>query len=65
MSSEEKMTLSERWKYLRLMKDRYDQADRKGKGVLLDETERVTGLHRKSLIRRLSGPLTRRSRRRQ
>ncbi len=65
MSTEEKMTLSERWKYLRLMKDRYDKADRKGKGALLDEMEKVTGLHRKSLIRRLNGPLTRKPRRRQ
>jgi hypothetical protein len=56
------MTIDERWKYLRQMKTRYVSADRKGRGRLLDEMESVTGLHRKSLIRRLNRSLTRRPR---
>ena len=52
MSNEEEMTIDERWKYLRKMKKRYVEADRKEQGRLLDEMEAVTGMHRKSLIRR-------------
>ena len=59
------MTIDERYKYLRKMKTRYREADRKERGRLLDEMEAVTGLHRKSLIRLLKGPLTRRPRARQ
>jgi hypothetical protein len=62
MTTEEKMTLDEVYKYLRLMKPRYLQADRAGKSALLDEMEMVTGRHRKSLIRRLGGSVQRRSR---
>jgi hypothetical protein len=62
MTTEEKMTLDEVYKYLRLMKPRYLQADRAGKSALLDEMETVTGRHRKSLIRRLGGSVQRRSR---
>jgi IS30 family transposase len=65
MTTEEKMTIDERWKYLRMMKKRYDRADRAERGRLLDEMEAVTGLHRKSLIRRLHGSLERQPRRRQ
>lgn len=49
MLKEEQMTINERRKYLRLIK----------RGCLLDEMEAVTGLHRKSLIRLLSGSLER------
>ena len=59
------MTIDERWKYLRLMKKRYQLASRDEKNQLLDEAESVTGLHRKSLIRCLSGDLKRKTRRRQ
>jgi len=65
MTTEEKMTIDERWKYLRTMRKRYRGADRRVKGQLLDEMEAVTGLHRKSLIRLMNGNLTRRPRRRQ
>ena len=55
---EEKMTIDERFKYLRLMKDRYVVADRCTKSRLLDEMVSVTGLERKHLIHRMhqTGP---------
>ena len=65
MSTEDKMTIDERLKYLRKMQERYLKADRKGRGRLLDEMETVTGLHRKSLIRLMKSNLTRQPRRRQ
>jgi hypothetical protein len=65
MSTEEQMTIDERYKYLCCMSKRYRQAGRKQRGHLLDEMQAVTGLHRKSLIRRINGSLTRRPRRRQ
>jgi len=46
MSTEDKMNIDERRKYLRRMKRRYVQADRKERGRLLDEMEAVTELHR-------------------
>ena len=52
----EKMEVGERFKYLRMMKERYHQADRGGKSLLLDEMERMTGLQRKHLIARMNGP---------
>jgi len=57
MSTEGKMTVDERRKYLRRMKQRHLQADRREKGRLLDEMQIVTELHRKSLIRLLKGTL--------
>ena len=65
MSNEEKMTIDERRKYLRKMKKRYVQADRRERGRLLDEMEAVTELHRKSLIRLMNGSLGRQPRQRQ
>ena len=65
MTTEEKMTIDERRKYLRTMKSRYRKADRKTKGQLLDEMETVTSLHRKSLIRLMNGDLIRKPRRRE
>jgi hypothetical protein len=59
MSTEEKMTINERWKYLRTMQRRYTGADRKTKGQLLDEMEAVIGLHRKSLVRLMRSSLER------
>jgi hypothetical protein len=59
------MNINERYKYLRLMQPRYRAAGRTEQGRLLAEMEKVTGLHRKSLIRLLHGPLERRPRRRQ
>ena len=63
---DEQMTIDERRKYLKRMRARYQQADRLGRGVLLDEMEAVTNLHRKSLLR-LLGPagLDRKPRQRQ
>ena len=65
MTTEEKMTVDERRKYLRRMKPRYDRATRKKRGHLLDKTEAVTGMHRKHITRLLNGSLERRSRKRQ
>jgi hypothetical protein len=65
MSTDDKMTIDERRKYLRRMKKRYAQADRKEQGRLLDEMEAVTELHRKSLIRLMKGSLARKPRRKQ
>lgn len=65
MPDEEKMTLDERWKYLRRMRKRYLKASRWERGRLLDEMEAVTSLHRKSLIRLMWGSLERKPRQRQ
>jgi hypothetical protein len=65
MTTDDKMTIDERLKYLRQMKKRYVDADRKQRGQLLDEMEKVTELHRKSLIRLLNGSLARQHRRKQ
>ncbi|MGC9393293.1 MAG: hypothetical protein ACP5J4_00400 [Anaerolineae bacterium] len=53
------MSIDERYQYLSRMQSRYQQADRKTKQQLLDEMEAYTGLHRKSLIRRLRGTVQR------
>jgi len=51
MTTEEKMNIDERYKYLRIQHTRYQQAaTRQEKQVLLNEMEEVTGLHRKYLI---------------
>jgi hypothetical protein len=65
MSTQDKMTIDERRKYLRTMKKRYVKAGRKGRAQFLDEMEAVTGLHRKSLIRLMNGSLERKPRRKQ
>jgi hypothetical protein len=65
MTTEDRMTIDECYKYLRKMKTRYLEADRRERGRLLDEMEAVTGKHRKSLIRLMKGPLTRQPRARQ
>lgn len=59
MSNEDQMTIDERRKYLRTMKKRYAQAERRMKGQLLDEMETVTGLDRKTLIRLMHSNLAR------
>src|SRR4030042_6394193 len=59
MSTEEKMTIDERRKYLRKMQARYRQAGRKERGHLLDEMEAITELHRNSLLRLMQGRLER------
>jgi len=51
MTTEEKMNIDERYKYLRIQHGRYAVATtRQGKRELLDEMEEVTGLQRKYLI---------------
>ena len=65
MPEKEKMTIDERWKYLRIIRERYREADRKGRAEMLNEMEQMTGMHRKSVIRRLNGHLSRKKRRRQ
>ena len=54
--AEDEMTIDERRKYLRRVRERYWAADRAGRGELLTEMEAVTGLHRKSLIRLAPAP---------
>ncbi len=51
MPSEDQMTVSERRKYLKVMKARYLAAKREERSQLLSEMQQVTGLHRKSLTR--------------
>lgn len=65
MATKERMTIDERYKYLRLMQERYWAGDRRERSRLLDEMEQVTGLHRKSLVRLIRGKLERKRRRRQ
>ena len=65
MSVEERMTVDERYKYLRQMQRRYRRAGRRERGQLLDEMEAVTGQHRKHLIRLMGRSLQRKPRRRQ
>lgn len=53
----EKMSIDERFKYLRLMHERYDRAKgRRAKQELLDEMQEMTGLSRKHLISRMNRP---------
>ena len=51
MPSNERMSVNERRKYLKLVVPRYAKSRRKERGQLLTEMGEVTGLHRKSLIR--------------
>lgn len=62
MSDDDRMTIDERRKYLRTMRKRYLEANRKERGQLLEEMEAVTEMHRKALIRLMSGPLVRKPR---
>ena len=65
MSNDDRMTIDERYKYLRIKRDAYEKASRKRRGALLDEMAQVTGLHRKSLIRLMRRCPTRQPRQRQ
>ncbi len=64
MPIDDGMTVNERRKYLTLMRPRYVQANRVGRGALLTEMGVVTGLHRKSLVRLLCAPSLERAPRR-
>ena len=64
MPPEDEMTLEDRRSYLKVMKRRYMQAERKERSALLSEMEQVTRMHRKSLTRLLhAGSLERQKRR--
>jgi len=68
MPTEEKMSIDERRKYLRIQHPHYQKATRQERTALLDEMERVTGLGRKTLIRSMGRErdnLVRKPRRRQ
>ena len=54
MATQDRMGVDERFRYLRMMRDRYHSEDRLGKGSLLDEMEAITGLHRKHLTARMN-----------
>ncbi len=56
MPSDDKMSVDERRKYLRLVAPRYAKAGRAEHSALLTEMRAVTGLHRKSLLRLVHGP---------
>jgi transposase InsO family protein len=60
------MNTDERFKYLRMVQERYRKASRQGKSRLLDELQAMTGLHRKHLIACMNSPsLQRRKRHRE
>ncbi len=63
MADEEKMSIEERYKYLRKMQKRYKGSKREERSRLLDEMEAVTGRHRKSLVRDMGVELKRKTRR--
>src|SRR6266700_6595134 len=65
MPTEEQMTVTERRKYLKLMKPLYAKAERSEQSRMLSDMEQVTGLHRKSLLRLLHAPTLERKKRRQ
>ncbi len=50
------MSHRSRWEYLRAIFERYRQADRKSKSVILSEFCATTGRHRKYALRLLNGP---------
>ncbi len=63
--NEERMTIEERYKYLRMMQKRYHEAGKEERGELLREMETITQLHRKSLIRLMNGLVVRKRREKQ
>ena len=56
MPIDDRMSIDERRKYLKLVMPRYLAANRGERSRLLTEMGAVTGLHRKSLIRLIRGP---------
>lgn len=56
MPIDDRMTVNERRKYLKLVVPRYARAGRVERGALLTEMAAVTGLHRRSLVRLLQAP---------
>jgi len=64
MPRDDRMSVNERRKYLKLVAPRYARASRRERSALLTEMAAVTGLHRKSLLRLLHGPSLERAPRR-
>jgi len=62
MTNDDKMTINERRKYLRILQKRYAQASHAERSQLLDEMEYVTALDRKTLIRAMQADLERKPR---
>ena len=62
MATEQDMGIDERYQYLRRMQERYQREDRRTRSQMLDAMVIYTGMHRKALIRRLGGDLTRKPR---
>ena len=56
MAIEERMNVDERFKYLRMIRTLYHEADRTSRSHLLDEMEAMTGLGRKHLIVHMNSP---------
>ncbi len=65
MTNDDKMTIDERRKYLRIMQKRYTQASHRNRSLLLNEMEHVTGLDRKTLLRAMRADLERKPRRKE
>ena len=57
MAEEEKMTINERYKVLRIVQQDYRQAKRKERSQMLDHPERSTRLNRKTLIRHMNSKI--------
>jgi hypothetical protein len=53
MPGEKKMSIDERYNFLRIMQGKYAEAKRKERSQLLDHLEYATGLNRKTLIRHM------------
>ena len=62
MAETDAMTVSERRKYIHKIWGRYRDSPKQEKSQLLDEAVKVTGLHRKSVLRILNGRLSRKPR---
>jgi hypothetical protein len=66
MTTDEQMTIDERYKYLRMMQKRYRKATtRQEKHELLNEMEAMTTLHRKYLIQLMGSTIKRKPRSRE
>ena len=63
MTTELKMNIDERYKYLRMLQKRYQPANKTERSLLLDEMEAMTDCHRKSLVRHMNSDLSREQRR--
>lgn len=65
MDEKNAMTISERRKYIQIKWETYRKANKGEKKQILDEIEEVTGMHRKSIIRILTGKISRKKRQRE